>query len=261
MTSSPGSGDVPELVPGARALVSVIVPVWNSERYLEEALLGVLSQTGVDLELIVVDDGSTDTSASLVRRVAPGARYHRQDHAGISAALNAGLALAVGTHVAILDADDVWPSRSLERRLRLFDDDADLDAAAGHVEQFHSPDLDPAIARTILCPPAPIPGFLMGSLLVRRSAFLATAFDSRFDAAQGVEWFVRAVDAGLRVRMLPDVVLRRRLHASNHSRRGIHRALYPQILKASLDRRRAGHGAARAVPIAGIDESPAGDRP
>ncbi|MEO8486160.1 MAG: glycosyltransferase [Betaproteobacteria bacterium] len=232
-------------------LASVVIPVWNSARYLEEALESVLSQAGVPLELIVVDDGSTDDSAALVRRVAPRARYRYQDHAGISAALNAGVALARGTHIGFLDADDVWAPRSLERRLRLFGVDAGLDAAAGHVEQFHSPDLDEALARTIRCPTVPTPGFLMGSLLVRRSIFLTTAFDPQFDAAQGVDWFVRAMDAGLRVRMLPDVVLRRRLHAANHSHLGIQRALYPRILKASLDRRRGGVGPASAIPIPG----------
>lgn len=249
MDSPPGSRhEADEAASGTPFRVSVVVPVWNSERYVEEALASVVSQAGVDLELVVVDDGSTDGSASLVRRVAPGARYVHQAHAGIGAALNAGVAQARGTHVAFLDADDVWTARSLERRLRAFDVASGLDAVAGHVEQFHSPDLDPALARTMRCPPEPIPGFVMGALLVRRSVFRATAFDPSIDAAQGVDWFVRAMDAGLRVRMLPDVVLRRRLHADNYSRRGIQRLHFPRILKASLDRRRDGAGPARAIP-------------
>lgn len=253
MISSTGSGRDPDHCAAAAPVrVSVIVPVWNSERYLDEALASVVSQAGVETELIVVDDGSTDGSATLVRRVAPRARYHRQDHAGIGAALNAGIALARGTHLAFLDADDVWTEHSLERRLRLFETMSGLDAAAGHVEQFHSPDLDPALARTIRCPSAPVPGYVMGALVVRKSVFLTTAFDPRIDAAQGVDWFVRAMDAGLRVRVLAEVVLRRRLHAANYSRRGIQREYLPQILKASLDRRRDGGGRARAIPAPDI---------
>lgn len=92
----------------------------------------------------------------------------------------------------------------------------------------------------------------MGALVVRKSVFLTTAFDPRIDAAQGVDWFVRAMDAGLRVRVLAEVVLRRRLHAANYSRRGIQREYLPQILKASLDRRRDGVGRARAIPAPDI---------
>jgi len=89
---------------------SVIIPTYNRAHLLEEALASVLAQTHDDLEVIVVDDGSTDaTSALLARHVASGrVRALRQGNAGVSAARNAGLRAATGRRIAFLDSDDVW---------------------------------------------------------------------------------------------------------------------------------------------------------
>jgi glycosyltransferase involved in cell wall biosynthesis len=94
--------------PGA-PVVSVIMPCWNRERFVADAIRSVLAQTLAELELIVVDDGSTDNSRDVVasfrdRQV----RCLHREHRGISAALNAGLAAAQGRYIARLDSDDVW---------------------------------------------------------------------------------------------------------------------------------------------------------
>ena len=89
--------------------VTVIMPVHDRERYVREAIDSVLGQTFADLELIVVDDGSTDGTAAAVAAVRDGRlRYVAQPHRGVGAAMNTGLRAARGRYVARLDSDDVW---------------------------------------------------------------------------------------------------------------------------------------------------------
>ncbi|QKT04319.1 glycosyltransferase [Ectothiorhodospiraceae bacterium 2226] len=98
-------------MPGQRALVSVVMPAFNAERYLEAAIQSVLNQSYRTLELLVVDDGSCDGTVEIVRRYArrdARVRLLRQGNAGVAAARNRGLAHARGEYIAPLDADDLW---------------------------------------------------------------------------------------------------------------------------------------------------------
>jgi glycosyltransferase involved in cell wall biosynthesis len=98
-------------------LVSVVIPTFNGERYLPQTLGAVLAQTHQALEIIVVDDGSSDGSLELVRSLAPLAVILQQANAGVSNARNRGLAAARGEFVIFLDQDDVWNPLQLERQL------------------------------------------------------------------------------------------------------------------------------------------------
>ena len=90
-------------------LVTVLMPAWNRERFVREAVDSVLAQTFADFELLVIDDGSTDATAAIVAAVVdPRVRCLREPHRGIGAAMNAGLRAARGRYVARLDSDDVW---------------------------------------------------------------------------------------------------------------------------------------------------------
>jgi glycosyltransferase involved in cell wall biosynthesis len=95
--------------PMGQPQVSVVIPVWNGERYLKQAIESILAQDFVDFELIVIDDGSTDRSAEIVSAFAhdPRVALHKQANAGVVAARNAGLRLAQAEFVAFLDADDI----------------------------------------------------------------------------------------------------------------------------------------------------------
>jgi glycosyltransferase involved in cell wall biosynthesis len=94
---------------GTTPAVSVVMPAYNRERYVGEAIESVLAQTFSDFELIVVDDGSTDATPQRVASLRdPRIRLLRREHRGISAAMNAGLRTARGAYVARLDSDDVW---------------------------------------------------------------------------------------------------------------------------------------------------------
>lgn len=97
--------------------VSVVVPVYNGARFITAALESVLGQSAEILECIVVDDGSQDETAKVVGAFVPPVRFVRQARQGVSMARNKGIALARGSHVAFLDADDVWLPDKLERQI------------------------------------------------------------------------------------------------------------------------------------------------
>jgi glycosyltransferase involved in cell wall biosynthesis len=103
------------------ALVSVVIAAFNAERYIEETCRSVLGQTYPALELIVVDDGSTDRTSEVVDAIATlddRVRLIRQPNRGVAAARNRGIAEASGEFIAPLDADDLWAPAKLERQVR-----------------------------------------------------------------------------------------------------------------------------------------------
>jgi glycosyltransferase involved in cell wall biosynthesis len=104
---------------GATAMttVSTVIPVHNGEAYLAEAIGSTLSQTHPPIEVLVVDDGSTDATPSVAREFGDDVRYVRQDQSGVSAARNHGVQLARGELVAFLDHDDAWLPPKLERQV------------------------------------------------------------------------------------------------------------------------------------------------
>ena len=95
--------------------VSVVIPTYNREDRLPSAIRSVLEQTAPPAEIIVVDDGSTDDTPALVRTF-PGVRYLRQENQGVSAARNHGIGAAKHEWIALLDSDDEWLPRKLERQ-------------------------------------------------------------------------------------------------------------------------------------------------
>lgn len=220
-------------------LVSVIIPVFNGEKYLDEAIASVTGQSYRPLEIIIVDDGSTDGSAAIARRHAF-VTYCFQENSGLSAALNRGVDLARGNFLAFLDADDLWNTDKLASQMNCLARDISLDMVFAHVQQFCSPELEAGVAMRIPDAIKVIPGYCPGTMLIRRLAFYrASRFDCRLQVGQFLAWYMKAIDFGLRGRMLPEIMLKRRWHRANM---GIvereSRSEYVRILKASLDRRR-----------------------
>lgn len=101
--------------------VSVVIPTFNHGRYVGEAVRSALDQSYQDLEVIVIDDGSTDDTREVIRGFGGRVRYFHQENRGLAAARNRGIEESRGSFVAFLDADDLWLPRKLERQLEVFD--------------------------------------------------------------------------------------------------------------------------------------------
>ena len=101
--------------------VSVIIPTYNRCTVLGRAMDSVLSQTFTDYELIVVDDGSNDGTPELLDRYSDHVTVIRQENRGVSAARNTGVLASKGEFVALLDSDDTWLPKKLERQVAFFD--------------------------------------------------------------------------------------------------------------------------------------------
>jgi len=108
-----------------KPLVTVIIPTYNRDWILKEAIESVLSQDFDDFELIVVDDGSTDNTESIIDEYAGDIIVLRQDNHGVSAARNAGIACASGPLIAFLDSDDVWLPQKLTSQVDFFKSNPD----------------------------------------------------------------------------------------------------------------------------------------
>ena len=108
-----------EWAPGTPALVSVIIPAYDAERFVEEAIQSVLGQTYRPVEILVVDDGRATRQWTRYGGVGPQLRLLRQDHAGAGAARNLGLMHATGRYIAFVDADDIWPPTKLSRQMEV----------------------------------------------------------------------------------------------------------------------------------------------
>jgi glycosyltransferase involved in cell wall biosynthesis len=188
----------------------------------------------------VVDDGSTDRSAQVIKRFGSAVHYVFQPQAGAGAARNRGVELTKGSFLAFHDADDLWTEDKLRLQLAAFAADTGLDVVFGHTEQFHSPELNATVKSETYCPVGLMPGYLPQAMLVKRSAFDRVGrFDTGWRVGEFLSWYLRAKEVGLRTLMLPDLVLRRRLHETNQGIRERGAATdYVRILKASLDRRR-----------------------
>ena len=218
--------------------ISVIVPAFNADKYIAEALHSVRLQTCPVAEIIVVDDGSTDRTREIVEKFS-GVRYVYQDNAGVAAALNRGCMLASSTHIAFISADDVWqPDKVLQQKERLLKHPNAI--VFGHMINFISPDLEPSEALKIVCPKGSMPAYSAGTLLTKLDTFNQVGpFNEGFKVGEFVDWFGRAKDLKIEVIMIETAVSSRRLHKANHSKTSRDSKSYTPVIKALLDRRRA----------------------
>ena len=224
--------------------ISVVVPVYNGERFLAEALLSLRRQSLPAAEVIAIDDGSTDGSAAVLAAF-PEVRIVRQPNAGCAVARNRGVALATHETIAFLDQDDVLNPERLERSAGVLAKDPTIGFVVCATEMFLTPGLDAApdwLDPRML--DVPQHGFATCALMVRRATFdVVGPFDPTKVPIDDSEWLVRALDVGTRHVHLNDVLVRRRIHERNltGTLRGTP-AMGPamaRILHASLKRRRA----------------------
>ena len=227
-----------------RPLISAIVPVFNGERHLREALESIAAQEYEPLEIVVVDDGSTDGSRAIAEGF-PGVRYAHQPNAGVAAARNRALALARGEFVAFLDQDDRWTPDKLAVQLPLLLDDPGAGLAVAK-ERIVLDDGVTELPRWVR------PGsleedyvvHLPGVVLARRALFDTVGlFDPAFENGSDSDWIIRCRQHGVVFAVADRALLLRRIHRHNASHResvsrsDIFRALHGAVRRNREQRR------------------------
>jgi len=220
--------------------ITVIIPVFNTEKYLAQAIGSVLSQTLKPTEIIVVDDGSTDKSAEVARQFEPLVRIINQENKGAGAARNAGILEASGDFLAFLDADDFWTKDKLEIQLSYLENNPKTDMVFGYVEQFISPELPDEHKSKLNLELEKMQGFLAGAMLTKKTTFLKVGpFNEKLELGEFIDWFSRAKDLGLSFQVLNEIFLKRRIHTSNM---GIYKKQhlkdYTTLLREAIARKR-----------------------
>lgn len=209
------------MTPRSSPRVSVVIPLYNCERYIGEAIESVLAQTFRDFEIIVIDDGSTDGSAKAVHRFGDAVRYVYQPNAGVSAATNRGVAAARGDLIALFDNDDVWLPSKLERQVTFLDQHPSCDLVNCDMQYISESGvlLDRHIRGIDLNSPY-VRLFQQGyvihcsMIMARRSTFdKVGGFNESFVAAglQDMEWLSRVIEC-CELRYLPEVLVLYREH-------------------------------------------------
>ena len=195
--------------------VSVIIPAFNAARFVGEALQSVLAQDRPAEEVIVIDDGSTDSTAEAAAAF-PGVNVIRSPHRGVSAVRNLGVELCTGDFIAFLDADDLWAPSKLRRQLDLLGS---------------QPEIGIAVARQTYLFDGPIPGWFRGprdggsevgtqpsNWLLRREAWERVGpFRTDLTHSEDTDWWARAADRGVRWSLVDEPLVTHRIHGANAS--------------------------------------------
>lgn len=240
---------------GSDALVSVVVPVYNGERYLDEALGSILRQGHAPIEILVVDDGSTDRSAAIARDAGAAVRVIAQPHRGLPAARNRGVAEARGEYVAFLDCDDVWTERRLALQLGILRRQPEIAIVLGHTRRmWTSPAAGGAPCETRLAETEV--ALSLGAALIRRSVFdLVGGFDEALSHAHDWDWFMRVRERGVVLVVHDEVTQLYRRHGDNMTNRWSESMTsFAQMIQKSVARRRAHGPAASLPPLPSLDD-------
>ncbi len=217
------------------------MPAYNRKDYICEAIDSILAQTTGRFEIIVIDDGSTDDTATIARSYGPPVICHSQSNQGIGGALNHGLRLGTGEWLAFLDSDDLWTPEKTALQFAHLEKHPATDLVFGHGDEFISPEIPKGkiTLGTRQTGPRPVPSY--GTLLSRRDTFMRVGFfDDKIKLGQFIDWLARARTSGLVEGTVNDCVLRRRIHGENTTmkQRANYRD-YLKVLKGNIDRIRS----------------------
>ncbi len=223
---------------------SVIIPAYNAVTHLAEAVANVRSQPHAPAEIIIVDDGSTDSTAALAQSLGPDIRYFHQTNQGPAAARNLGISHARHDILAFIDADDLWPGNKIERQLGHLAAHPEFEMVLGLHQTFRhisDPAAPSAPSRPRFDPPSFI--YLVGCGIYRRSVFDRVGlFDVTLRYGEDTDWFSRSWELNTPMHILLETMLHYRRHAGGmtHGRSAIANG-YLHVLKKFIDRRRL-HG-------------------
>ncbi|MBD2691964.1 glycosyltransferase family 2 protein [Anabaena catenula] len=221
-------------------LVSVIIPVYNGEKYLAEAIENVKNQHYQPLEIIVIDDGSTDKTAEIAAELKDNIRYIYQKNSGPASARNRGIKIAKGDVIAFLDVDDIWSEDKLDVQANYLASNTSIEIVQGLIQQMKLSALTAGNQHIFEPLYKPYHYINLGSAIYRKSVFDKIGlFDETLKYAEDLDWFIRAWENGITKVALDQVSLFYRKHKDNMTDgKNLVQLGFVRIFKRHLDRAR-----------------------
>ncbi len=238
-----------------RSFISVIIPVYNCEEFIAQAIDSIFQQRYEPLEIIVVDDGSTDKTAQIVARFNNAIRYIRQSNKGPASACNRGLAMARGDMVGFLDADDLWTQNRLSLQLPYFTESPRVDIVMGLVQLMRYSNL-PESPGSFVPVDSPNIALCPGCSLFRRDVFDTVGyFDETLTMGYDWDWFMRARELGIGMVILQQTTLYYRRHSHNFTNQvEMGNRFTLRMLKKSIDRQHLQDESGRAKSLIDLEK-------
>ena len=217
-------------------LISVIIPMYNGEKYIKEAVESVLAQEYTAIEVIIVDDGSIDHSAQIVKGFGNSVKYFYQENAGQVSALNAGIGYAQGEVIGFVDADDLWAPNKISVLLPRLLQKEQTYAVVGELQRFWE---DEAGEKQFL-PKEKAMSLLAG--LFRKEVFEKVGrINGELVAHYDIDFYMRMKELKLHIEYIADAVGFYRRHgenmSSNSDQEDTNKAML-SLLRSSIARRR-----------------------
>ncbi len=233
--------------------ISVIIPVFNGEKFIAEAIQSVREQNYKPLEIIVIDDGSTDNTMDVVKSLGGEVVIFSQPNKGVAAARNAGLERATGDLITFIDADDVWLQNKLHQQTSILNNNPEIEIVIGFLLILEFNNREEVTNEQITTGKSAMV-FQLGSALIRKSVFDKIGrFDTEFGMAEDSDWFFRVMEADIKVQIMEDIVQLYRQHNNNITKdKTMTNSYLLKAFKKSLDRRRkAGISGDAPLPVFG----------
>lgn len=194
-------------------LITVIIPVFNRQLFVRKVVENVFAQNYPALELIIVDDGSTDQTRRIIAGLPYDIRYFHQTNEGPASARNRGIRDASGEFIALLDSDDLWPENNLWHLLKEFEMDPELEIVRGYAQLFRTTE-DGEMEYTGNFKES-FPDYI-GAGLYRRSVFEKVGlFDPEMRFGEDADWFNRAREKDIRILRTEAITLLVQRHGEN----------------------------------------------
>lgn len=217
-------------------LLSIIIPVYNSELFIEETINKIYTQNYSPFELIIIDDGSTDNTAEIIKKNFPETLYYFQENKGPSAARNQGLKMCNGELIVFIDSDDYWENNSLHILSDFLLKNPDILIVEGTLREFITQNdeiqfISEAYYMSNL-----------GTCMFRKEVFdIVGVFDERLICAQDIDWYIRAWENNIEKSRVDHNILNYRKHANSLTAINIDKQQYYVLLMYKFKMEREKH--------------------
>lgn len=222
-----------------KPMISLIIPVYNGERFIREAIENVISQNYPVLEIIIVDDGSTDQTEAIIGLLNKNIRYIKQENEGPASARNHGLKEANGQYVVFLDADDLFPEGNFNVLIKEMLQHPELEVVHGYAQLLQE---DPVSRKFELIgnPKESYPYYISAGLY-RKSVFDKVGlFDSSLQFSEDTDWFFRAIGMNCNIKRIEEITLYVRRHENNMTKgKDLIELKLLHVIKRKIDRKRS----------------------